>query len=45
MKITIKYFTDEIKEEYSINNIAQNGWVHVEIRKGMYGLKEAGIIA
>ena len=37
-------FTDEIKVEYLINNIAQNGWVYVEIRKGMHGLKEPGSI-
>ena len=45
MKIPIKYFTDEIKAEYPIYNIAQNGWVHVEIRKGLYGPKESVIIA
>ena len=32
-------------DEYDIASIASNGFVYVEIRKGMYGLKEAGIIA
>ena len=44
MKIPIKYLTDEIKVKYQIDNIAQNGWVNVEIRKAMHGLKKLGII-
>jgi hypothetical protein len=32
-------------DEYDIQTIASHGYVYVEIRKGMYGLKEAGIIA
>ena len=32
-------------DEYNIQDIQSNGFVYVEIRKGMYGLKEAGIIA
>ena len=45
MKISFKYTTAEIMAEYKINNIASNGYIYVEIRKEMYGLKEAGIIA
>ena len=44
-QIPLKYITTEIMEEYDIKNIAFNGYVYVEIRKGMYGLKETGIIA
>jgi hypothetical protein len=25
--------------------LAVDGWVHIEIRKGMYGLKQAGLIS
>ena len=45
MRIAQKYFTKEIRDEYNIDAIANNGFVYVEIRKGMYGLKEAGILA
>ena len=45
MHIPLKYFTDEIRQEYNIMDIAENGYVYIEIRKGMYGLKEAGILA
>ena len=45
MRIPLKYFTDEIRQEYNIMDIADNGYVYIEIRKGMYGLKEAGILA
>ena len=45
MKTSLEFITAEIIAEYNINNIASDGYVYVEIRKGMYGLKEAGIIA
>ena len=45
MKIPLKYFTQEIREEYNIMNLVDNGYVSIEIRKGTYGLKEAGILA
>ena len=45
MRISLKYFTAEICEEYNILYIADNGYVYIETRKGMYDLKEAGILA
>ena len=44
IKIPLKHFTQEICEEYDILNIATGGYVYIEIQKGMYGLKEAGIL-
>ena len=44
MKIALKYFTPETFTEYDIHDIAHNGYVNREIRKGIYGLKEAGIL-
>jgi hypothetical protein len=32
-------------EKYNIKALAADGWVHIEIRKGMYGLKYAGFLA
>ena len=45
MRIPLKYFTQEIKDEHNIMNIIDNNYVYIEIRKCMYGLNEAGILA
>ena len=45
MKIPINHITQEMRDEYNINNIALDDHVHTEIRKGIYILKEAGILA
>ena len=45
MRIALKDIPSEIITEYNLFQIAHHGFVYVEIRKGMYGLKEASIIA
>ena len=45
IQIPLKCFTDEISEEYNILDIADKGYVYIEIRKGMYSLKEARNLA
>jgi hypothetical protein len=35
---------DEIFTKYSLQAISVGGWVYLEIRKGMYGLKQAGLL-
>jgi hypothetical protein len=45
MKILLSRFPEEIIQRYNLNALALDGWVHIEIRKGMYGLKQAGILA
>jgi hypothetical protein len=35
----------DIIEKYDLTGLAVNGWVYMEIRKGMYGLKQAGLLA
>ena len=45
MKIPLKYFNPQICTKYDIHNLAHNGYVRIEIRKGIYGLNEAGILA
>ena len=44
MFIYIKDIPPDIVEQYNLNEIAINGKVYVEIRKGMYGLPQAGIL-
>ena len=45
MKIILKWLTPEIYEDYDIHNLAHNGYINMKIRKGMPGLKEAGVLA
>jgi hypothetical protein len=42
MKMFLSRFLEEIIDKYSLKALAVDGWVHIEIRKGMYGLKHAG---
>jgi hypothetical protein len=45
MKMLLSRFPEEIIQRYNLNALAVNGWVYIEIRKGMYGLKQAGLLA
>ena len=43
MKLDI--LPDKIIHKYNLRAIAGAGWVYIKIKKGMYGLKEAGVLA
>jgi hypothetical protein len=45
MKMLLSRFPKEIIQKYNLNALVVDGWVHIEIRKGMYGLKQAGLLA
>jgi hypothetical protein len=46
MRMHISIIPNKIIEQYNLMGIVTpNRWVYIEIRKGMYGLKQAGIIA
>ena len=45
IKIPIDILQEDIIKEYNLIKIAQNGYIYCEIRKGMYGLPQAGILA
>jgi hypothetical protein len=45
MKMLLSRFPEEIIQKYNLNALAVDDWVYIEIRKGMYGLKQAGILA
>jgi hypothetical protein len=45
MKILLSRFPEEIVQKYNLNALAVDGWVYIEIRKGVYGLKQAGLLA
>jgi hypothetical protein len=42
MNMPLSRFTEEIVQKYNLNALAVDGLVYIEIRKGMYGFKQAG---
>ena len=45
MKTSLAILPEEIISQYNLLQLASNGWVYMEIHKGMPGLKQAGHIA
>jgi hypothetical protein len=45
MKTLLSHFPKEIIQKYNLDALAVDGWVYIEIRKGMYGLKQAVLLA
>jgi hypothetical protein len=45
MEMLLSRFPEEIIQKYNLNTLAVDGWVYIEIRKGMYGLEQAGLLA
>ena len=45
MKLALACIPDKIIEQYNFHALSSDGWVYLEIQKGMPGLKQAGRIA
>ena len=45
MRIPLSIIPQEIVDRYTLNEIAEEGWVYIKIVRGMYGLPHAGKIA
>ena len=46
MRIKAKYFSHDFREKYNLNQkINSDGYIYCVIQKGMYGLKQAAILA
>jgi hypothetical protein len=45
IKIPVELIPDEIMDQYNLHKFVTNGHVVFEVRKGMYGLPQAGRIA
>jgi hypothetical protein len=45
MRMLLSRFPEEIVNKYNLKELAVDGWVYIEIRKGMYGLKQSGLLA
>jgi hypothetical protein len=41
MKMLLSRFPEEIVQKYDLKALSVDGWVYIEIRKGIYGLKQA----
>jgi hypothetical protein len=44
-RMLLSRFPEEIVNKYNLKALAVDSWVYIEIRKGMYGLKQAGLLA
>jgi hypothetical protein len=44
-KMLLSRFPEEIVDKYNLKALAFDGWVYIEIRKGMYGLKQSVLLA
>jgi hypothetical protein len=45
VRIPISMVPDEIMDEYNLHALVHNGYLYVEVRKGMNGLPQAGLLA
>jgi hypothetical protein len=45
MRLLLSGLPEGIVQKYNLSALAVDGWVYIEIRKGMYGLKQAGLLA
>ena len=45
MKMPIEIIPQEIIDQCNLHNLVHKGHVHIEIRKGMHGLPQAGLLA
>jgi hypothetical protein len=45
LRLPLEIIPDEVIGKYNLKYIAIDGWVYLEIRKGMYGWKQAGLLA
>jgi hypothetical protein len=45
MRIRWQHIPDDIKEKYNLYDKVHNGYIYVLIKRGMYGLKQAAVLA
>jgi hypothetical protein len=44
MRLPLSIIPDKIITKYNLQAISGAGWMYLEIRKGMYGLKQSGLL-
>ena len=45
MRIRVELLPTAFMDEYNLHDKVKNGYIYMEIRRGMYGLPQAGILA
>ena len=45
VRMKLSDFHESVVDHYNLKEIAEDGWVYVEVPKGMYGLPQAGSLA
>jgi hypothetical protein len=45
MRMLLSRFSEEIVSKYNLKALAVDSWVYIETIKGMYGVKQAGLLA
>ncbi len=46
MRIKYKYFPQAVRDQYNLDNlVSPDGYIYIRIKKGMYGLKQASLLA
>ena len=46
MKVKYKYFPEDIRQKYQLDKkVTPDGYIYIKIKKGMYGLRQAAILA
>jgi len=45
MKVPMRYFPKDIHDRYNLHEKLHNEYIYIKIKKGMYGLKQASILA
>ena len=45
MKCQYKYFPSDIRKRYNLDNIVHNDFIYIKIKKGLFGLKQAALLA
>jgi hypothetical protein len=45
VRIPVSMVPGKFMDEYNLHSLVHNGYLYVEVRKGMYGLPQAGLLA
>ena len=45
MKVPYKHFTPDMRRKYKLDKKEHKGYIYMRIKKGMYGLKQAAVLA
>jgi hypothetical protein len=45
MRMLLSRFPEEIVNKYNLKELTVDGWVYIGVRQGMYGLKQADLLA